>query len=38
VLLLKAIYKINILERPKAEKRIVSSPSALESKKAKEIG
>jgi hypothetical protein len=38
VLLLKATYKIQVLERAKAEKKVVSAAPALERKKVKEIG
>jgi hypothetical protein len=38
VLLLKATYKIQVLERAKVEKKIVSAAAALERKKVKEIG
>jgi hypothetical protein len=38
VLLLKAVYKIHIVGRPKAEKKSVPSPLPLESKKVKEMG
>jgi hypothetical protein len=38
VLLLKATYKIHVHEQPKVEKKIVSSPPAMERKKVKDIG
>ena len=38
VLLLKAVYKIHIVGRPKAEKKSVPSALPLESKKVKEMG